>query len=108
MPNYTFIKISNNKNAARDFMIDITTMQKVNLRMGAIKSQYKKYLANPDKYTWREPYHYLAGDYSYYRIDRRYFNTYHEAKEHKLDLMDQQYLKMNPGETIATDSDSDA
>jgi len=100
MRKYNFIKISNNNNAAVDFMIDITTMTDTRLRISTLKSQYKKYLDKNDNYTcnFKDAWRYFDLDYSFYCIDTKFFDTYEQAKEHRLDLMDSEYERMNPNE----------
>jgi hypothetical protein len=46
MKQYKFIKISNNNNANQDFIVDLTTMKDIKLRIAILKSQLKKYRLN--------------------------------------------------------------
>lgn len=94
----SFIKISNNRNPAKDFYIDITTMKDARLRMSSLKSQYNKYLDSLETDTPlpdREVFRYFTLDYSFYTLEKGCFDTYNDAKERRLDLYDEQYEKMN-------------
>lgn len=95
MKQYNFIKLSNNNNAQRDFIIDLTTMTNVKLRMAILKSQLKKYRLN-HKGLYRPTWYYLENcDYSYYCIDTQEFATYNEAREHATAIYNREFIKMN-------------
>ena len=95
MKRYKFIKISNNKDASRDFIVDLTTMADVKLRMAILKSQLKKYRRNHIG-LYRPTWYYLENcDYSYYCIDTREFETFDEAREHATNIYNEQFIKMN-------------
>lgn len=100
MTKYKFIKISNNNNASRDFMIDITTMADDRLRISTLKSQLKKYnygmLPNCEyKEAWR---YFETTCWSYYCLDTKEFDTFEQAKDYRDQLMDREYIRMNPEE----------
>lgn len=100
MTKYKFIKISNNNNASRDFMIDVTTMADERLRISTLKSQLKKYnygmLPNCE---YKQAWYYIENtDWSYYCLDTREFDTYDQAKDFRDQLMDSEYERMNPEE----------
>lgn len=88
-----FIKISNN-NDPTDFIIDITTMRDDRLRIASLKSQYIRYLENPDKYPYRDVYRFFNLDYSFYCLDTDSFNNYTECKAHRDKLIQEQNTKM--------------
>ena len=92
---YHFIKISDNNNAARDFHIDISIMKDPRLRISTLKSQLKRYNKNPGNIIYKEAWRYFGLDYSFYCLDSKFCTDYDEAKQYSLDLMDQQYEKMN-------------
>ena len=98
MTKYKFIKISDNNHASKNFYIDITTMADDRLRISTLKSQLKKYnygmLPNCE---YKEPWRYFeTTDWSYYCLDTREFDTYEAAKQHRDELMDSEYIRMNP------------
>ena len=100
MTKYKFIKISNNNNSSKDFMIDITTMADDRLRISTLKSQLKKYrygmLPNCE---YKQQWYFIEHcDWSYYCLETKEFDTFEEAKEYRLDLMDREYIRMNPEE----------
>ena len=97
MTKYKFIKISNNNNPSKDFMIDITTMNDERLRISTLRSQLKKYnygmLPNCE---YKEAWRYMEEcDWSNYCLESKEFSTFEEAKEHRLDLYDSEYERMN-------------
>ena len=92
---YYFIKISNNNNASTDFYIDISVMKDPRLRISTLKSQLKRYKKNPGNIVYKEPWRYFELDYSFYCLDSKFCDNYCEAKSHCLDLMDEQYTRMN-------------
>ena len=95
MKQYRFIKISNNKNSSRDFIIDLTTMNNVKLRMAILKSQLKKYRQNHIG-LYRPTWYYLENtDYSYYCIDTCEFETFDQARAHAINIYNEQFVKMN-------------
>ena len=95
MKQYKFIKLSNNKNASRDFIIDLTTMNNVKLRMAILKSQLKKYRRNHIG-LYRPTWYYLENtDYSYYCLDTQEFQTFDQARAHAIFLYNREFVKMN-------------
>ena len=95
MKQYKFIKLSNNKNSSRDFIIDLTTMNNVKLRMAILKSQLKKYRRNHIG-LYRPTWYYIENtDYSYYCIDTREFETFDQARAHAISIYNEQFIKMN-------------
>ena len=95
MKRYKFIKISNNKNPNRDFIVDLTTMADVKLRMAILKSQLKKYRQHHIG-LYRPTWYYLENtDYSYYCIDTREFETFDEARAHAINIYNREFFKMN-------------
>ena len=92
---YYFIKISNNNNASTDFYIDISVMKDPRLRISTLKSQLKRYKKNPGNIAYKEAWRYFELDYSFYCLDSKFCDNYGDAKSHCLDLMDQQYVRMN-------------
>jgi hypothetical protein len=94
--NVKFIKISNNNNPCKDFYIDISTMKDARLRLSALKSQFKKYILNPEELTHREVFKYFIKDYSFYVIEKGAFNCYEDAKLRRDELYKIQYERMNP------------
>jgi hypothetical protein len=95
MKQYNFIKLSNNKNATQDFIVDLTTMKDIKLRIAILKSQLKKYrLTHVGLY--RPTWYYLENtDYSYYCIDTCEFETFDQAREHATKIYNEQFIKMN-------------
>jgi len=95
MKQYNFIKISNNLNASQDFIVDLTTMKDIKLRIAILKSQLKRYRLNHNG-LYRPTWYYLENtDYSYYCIDTREFETFNEAREHATNIYNEQFIKMN-------------
>jgi hypothetical protein len=95
MKQYNFIKISNNNNANQDYIVDLTTMKDIKLRIAILKSQLKKYRLNHIG-LYRPTWYYLENcDYSYYCIDTREFETFDEAREHATSIYNEQFIKMN-------------
>ena len=95
MKQYKFIKISNNKNASRDFIVDLTTMKDIKLRMAILKSQLKKDRQHHIG-LYRPTWYYLENtDYSYYCLDTQEFQTFDQARAHAIFLYNQQFIKMN-------------
>ena len=95
MKQYNFIKISNNKNSSRDFIVDLTTMASVRMRMAILKSQLKKYRQHHIG-LYRPTWYYLENtDYSYYCIDTCQFETFDEARAHAIFLYNREFVKMN-------------
>jgi hypothetical protein len=95
MKQYKFIKLSNNNNSNQDFIIDLTTMKDIKLRMAILKSQLKKYRQHHIG-LYRPTWYYLENcDYSYYCIDTREFETFDQARAHATSIYNEQFIKMN-------------
>ena len=90
----SFIKLSNNNNAARDFTIDVTTMKDCRLRISALRSQYKTYLQT--KCGWLEVFRYFELDYSFYCLETEAFDSYDDVKKRKNELLVGEWNRMNP------------
>ena len=97
MKTYNFIKISNNKNAARDFIVDFTTMHDCKLRMQILKSQLKLH-KRTGRGIYRPAWIYIdLYDYSYYKITSKDCETHIEAKEYAIELYNTEFNKLNLG-----------
>ena len=95
MKTYNFIKISNNKNAARDFIVDFTTMRDCKLRMQILKSQLKLH-KRTGRGIYRPAWIYIdLYDYSYYKIASADFATHVEAKQFAIELYNAEFAKLN-------------
>ena len=95
-----FIKVSNNNNACKDFYIDITTMKDARLRIGSLKSQFKRWCEDDEDENYKPIYHYIQRDYSFYVVDRGSFNNYQEVKEYRNQLYRTQWDKLNNNNRI--------
>lgn len=91
--NTKFIKVSNNKNACKDFYIDITTMKDPRIRISALKTQFKHYLKGEE--YWKPLFHYFERDYSFYTMRRGSFQNYQEVKEFRNELYKSEWERMN-------------
>lgn len=97
MKTYNFIKISNNNNAARDFIVDFTTMKDCKLRMQILKSQHRLH-KKTGRGIYRPAWIYIElYDYSYYKIATKECETHVEAKQYAIELYNKEFTKLNLG-----------
>ena len=84
MPVFSFIKIVNN-NDASDFLLDVTQMKNVRLRVSSLRNQcWRHYELGSGKY--RPVYRYFWLDHSFYRVEKAELPDLAAARVHKESL----------------------
>ena len=85
-----FIKISNNNNPS-EFILDVTTMRDVRLRMSALKAQHRKY--QQTGLFYKEIFRFFLMDWSFCVLERGSHPDYAAVKKRRDCLCKEQGLK---------------
>ena len=97
MPQYSFIKISNNRDPA-DFLFECTSMKHPRARISCIRTQLFRWeddiMAGVEG-KWRPVWDFLLKDYSFYVVEKKHFDSLADARAYREVVHDRYRHKYN-------------